>query len=230
MRFSIALRREGVAVRKWIADIRTSIPSRQSGAFDSGSIDGYSLIISLHEMSAHQGRQRSIDSHLIHRKRSPFSSKEKERVVEDANPYGVICICAAEWNANLFLAAHPVKTLPQMPHNRFWLLWRLVCCRVFILSKNAQRIETINSIILCLWKRYKKPSRESKDFSEGFIYYLCVNYCTGVVQFSSFQNTALSSGRVYILFVCKLLHGGGAIFDTMESAKMKKHPAFARCW
>ena len=131
VRFSIALRREGVAVRKWIADIRTSIPSRQSGAFDSGSIDGYSLIISLHEMSAHQGRQRSIDSHLIHRKRSPFSSKEKERVVEDANPYGVICICAAEWNANLSFAAHPVKKLPQTPHNRFWLHRRLVLLPCF---------------------------------------------------------------------------------------------------
>ena len=96
VRFSIALRREGVAVRKWIADIRTSIPSRQSGAFNSGRVNGYSLIISLHEMPARQGRQRSTDSHLIHRKRSPFSSKEKERVVEDANPYGVIYICAAE--------------------------------------------------------------------------------------------------------------------------------------
>ena len=58
VRFSIALRREGVAVRKWIADIRTSIPSRQSGVFNSGSIDGYSLIISFYEMSDRQGTVR----------------------------------------------------------------------------------------------------------------------------------------------------------------------------
>ena len=58
VRFSIALCREGVAVRKWIADIRTSIPSRQSGAFDSGSVNGYSLIISQHEMSDRQGTVR----------------------------------------------------------------------------------------------------------------------------------------------------------------------------